>query len=50
MSDFPAVVDAIVDIRFNGWAHLETDSPSKNVEADMGRNLKYIRDLFARKG
>ncbi len=48
--DFPAVVDAIVDIKFNGWAHLETDSPSKNVEADMGRNLKYIRDLFDRKG
>ena len=48
--DFPAIVNAIIDIRFSGWAHLETDSPSKNVEADMGRNLKYIRDLFARKG
>ncbi len=48
--DFPAIVNAITDIRFSGWAHLETDSPSQNVEADMGRNLKYIRDLFARKG
>jgi len=47
--DFAAVVDAIADIRFSGWAHLETDSPSKNIEADMGRNLKYIRDLFAKK-
>lgn len=48
--DFPAIMQAIADIGFSGWAHLETDSPSKNVEADMGRNLKYIRDLIAKHG
>lgn len=47
--DFPSVVDAIADIGFRGWAHLETDSPSGNVEADMGRNLRYIRGLFAQR-
>jgi sugar phosphate isomerase/epimerase len=46
--DFPAVVQAVSDIGFQGWIHLETDAPSKDVEADMGRNLKFIRDLFAR--
>ncbi len=46
--DFPAVMDAIAEIGFQGWAHLETDSPSKNVEADMGRNLKFVRGLVAK--
>lgn len=46
--DFPAVMDAIAEIGFQGWAHLETDSPSKNVEADMGRNLKFVRELVAK--
>lgn len=44
--DFPAVVRAIADIEFQGWAHLETDSPSRVIEADLGRNLKFIRDLM----
>ncbi len=47
--DFPAIVDAVADIKFSGWAHLETSSPSKDIEADMGRNLRFIRDLFAKK-
>ncbi len=45
--DFPAVMKAITDIRFQGFANLETDCPSKSVEGDMARNLKYIRGLLA---
>ncbi len=45
--DFPAVMKAIVDIGFQGFANLETDCPSKSVEADMTRNLKFVRRLLA---
>ena len=45
--DFPAVMKAITDIGFQGFANLETDCPSKSVEADMTRNLKFIRALLA---
>lgn len=45
--DFPAVMKAIVDIGFQGFANLETDCPSKSVENDMTRNLKFIRALLA---
>jgi L-ribulose-5-phosphate 3-epimerase len=45
--DFPGVVKALADIGFTEWAQLETDSPTGNVAADMGRNLKYIRGLMA---
>jgi L-ribulose-5-phosphate 3-epimerase len=45
--DFPGVVKALADIGFTEWAELETESPSGNVPADMGRNLKYIRGLMA---
>ena len=40
--DFKAVIDALADVGFDGWAQLETDSPA-SVEADMRRNLKFIR-------
>ena len=43
--DFPSVMKAITDIGFAGFANLETDCPSKSVENDMARNLKFIRDL-----
>ncbi len=45
--DFPAVMKAITDIGFEKFANLETDCPSKSVEADMARNLKYVRGLLA---
>jgi len=45
--DFPAVMKAIAEIRFAGFANLETDCPTKSVEADMARNLKFIRGLMA---
>lgn len=43
--DFTAVVDALADVGFDGWAQLETDCPT-SVEADMRRNLKFIRGLI----
>jgi L-ribulose-5-phosphate 3-epimerase len=45
--DFPAVMKAITDIGFEGFANLETDCPSKSIEKDMTRNLKFIRALLA---
>ena len=44
--DFKQVVDALADIGFEGWAQLETDCPT-GVEADMRRNLNFIRRLIA---
>jgi len=45
--DFPAVVKAIEDIGFSGFANLETDTPSNSIEADMSKNLHFIRRLVA---
>ena len=44
--DFPAVMNAIRQTGFEGFANLETDSPSKVVEADMKRNLAFVRKLM----
>ncbi len=44
--DFPAVVHAIRDIGYQRFAVLETDCPSHSVEADMRRNLTFLRRLF----
>ncbi len=43
--DFPAVVKAIDEIGFRGYANLETSCPSDSVDDDMIRNLHYIRHL-----
>jgi L-ribulose-5-phosphate 3-epimerase len=45
--DMAAVVRAVSRIGFQGFANLETVSPSKSVEADMKRNLAYIRKMIA---
>ena len=43
---FPAVMQAIHDIGYAGWAVLETDThPNAKVEDDMAKNLAYIRRL-----
>ncbi len=47
--NFPAVVDALADIGFDKWAQLETDSPTKSIENDMRTNLKFIRDVMAKR-
>ncbi len=45
--EFKPIMQAIRDIGFSGFANLETDSPSKQLEPDMARNLKYIRGIMA---
>ena len=47
--DFTAVVDALADIGFDAWAHLETTSPTGSIENDMGANLKFIRETIAKR-
>jgi len=44
--DFPAVMQAIKDIGYSGFANLETSTPA-SVEADMKRNLAFVRKLIA---
>lgn len=43
--DFPMILHTIKNIEYQGYANLETDCPSKSVEADMKRNLTYLRRL-----
>jgi len=47
--DFTAVVDVLAGIGYDKWAQLETDCPTGSVEGDMARNLKFIRDVIARR-
>jgi L-ribulose-5-phosphate 3-epimerase len=42
----PEILQAIADIDFQGFANLETTSPSGDVEADTRRNLDYLRRLM----
>jgi L-ribulose-5-phosphate 3-epimerase len=42
----PEILRAIRDIGFEGFANLETTSPSGNPEADTRRNLDYLRSLM----
>ncbi len=42
---FGPILQAIRDIRFSGYANLETDAPSNQLEADMRKNLAYIRNV-----
>lgn len=44
--DFRKVLEAIDAIGFAGYANFETRSPSKDIEADMRRNLAFIRGLM----
>ena len=47
--NFTEVANAIRDIGFTGFANLETDTlPGSTVEADMRRNLAFIRREFDR--
>ncbi len=40
------LMPVILNLGFTGWANLETSSPSKDVSADMRRNLDYVRRLM----
>jgi L-ribulose-5-phosphate 3-epimerase len=44
--DMAGVLRSISRIGYEGFANLETDSPSKSVEADMKRNLAYVRKMM----
>jgi L-ribulose-5-phosphate 3-epimerase len=44
--DFPAVIRAIAEIGFGGFAVLETSSPSGSVSEDLRRNLAYTRRVL----
>jgi len=44
--DFAAVLHTIRDIGFSGFANLETDTNPQTMEADLRRNLIYIRELM----
>ena len=44
--DFPAVIRAIAEIGFRGFAVLETSSPSGSVSEDLRRNLAYARRVL----
>jgi L-ribulose-5-phosphate 3-epimerase len=44
--DFPPILKAIEDLRFQGFANLETDSPSNDVSDDLTKNLRYVRRLL----
>jgi len=44
--NFPAVLKAIEDIGFHGYANLETSCPSGTVDDDMTRNLHFVRRLI----
>lgn len=43
--DYRAVLKAIADIGFKGYANLETSSPSGKAAADLERNIAYLRNL-----
>lgn len=43
--DVRAALDAIAEIGWSGAIVLETGSPSGNVEADLAKNLAYLRSL-----
>jgi sugar phosphate isomerase/epimerase len=42
---FTPVVQAIKAIGWSGWANLETDSRPGKLDADLSRNLEYIRKI-----
>lgn len=44
---FAPILQSIHDIGFSGYANLETSAPSKDIAADMSKNLAYIRNLMA---
>jgi sugar phosphate isomerase/epimerase len=44
------LMPVILNLGFTGWANLETINPSKDVSADMRRNLAYVRRLMGRDG
>jgi len=44
--DFPRVMAVIMNLGFDGFANLETDAPSQQIDADMRKNLTYVEGLM----
>jgi sugar phosphate isomerase/epimerase len=44
--DFEPVMHAIRDMGFSGYANLETDARPQTLEADLRRNLLFIREVM----
>ena len=45
----PEILRAIDEIGFEGYANLETTSPSGDVAADTRRNFEYLRKLMEKR-
>ncbi len=45
--DYRAVLQAVADIKFEGYANLETSAPSGSMENDLRRNIDYLRKLMS---
>jgi sugar phosphate isomerase/epimerase len=43
---FAPIMHAIRDIGFTGFSNIETDAHAESLEADLRRNLIYIRDIM----
>lgn len=43
--NMPSIYQALDSIGYEGYGVLETGSPSKNIEADLRRNLEYLAGL-----
>ena len=44
--EFGPIMHTIRDIGFSGYANLETDAHEQTLEADLRRNLLYIRKVM----
>jgi sugar phosphate isomerase/epimerase len=44
--DFRAILEALAEIGYEGWADFETATVSGDVAADMRKNLTFIRSLL----
>jgi L-ribulose-5-phosphate 3-epimerase len=44
--DMPRYIEAVLKSGFEGWAVLETSSPTKDIKADMITNSTYLRGLL----
>jgi L-ribulose-5-phosphate 3-epimerase len=44
--EFPPILKAIEDLRFQGFANLETVAPSNDISDDLTKNLRYVRRLL----
>ena len=48
--DFTRILALVNELGWSGFANLETDAPSRDIPADMQKNLRFVRNLLARSG